>query len=136
VAANNIPGGQNPELDLQPTATTAAEGIDELVLTIRNMPRRSEQDGGGESIGRQQSKMSSSYSPPHQNMLPRNHVIGSRARLAKGSSYIIDVKTDNRVQYCAVHMLTYRPCFTRPFSNRPGTNSPAPYFSSSFHKTV
>ena len=80
------------QVDLEPvfTATTSAgagggrDEVDELVLTVRS--RRN--DGHESLFGRQSSKtMSGHYSPPHQNMLPRNHVIGSRARCAPGGGW-------------------------------------------------
>ncbi len=79
VVVNNIPAGEDVRTP-EPLAAAAAAmtEAEELVLTALGLPRQ-DAGGGGEPLGRQHSKMSS-YSPPHQNMLPRNHVIGSRAR--------------------------------------------------------
>jgi hypothetical protein len=85
---NNIPVGEDagPPQPLTAAAAAAMTDAEELVLTARGLPRQDAGGGGGEPLGRQHSKMSS-YSPPHQNMLPRNHVIGSRARWGRGGDY-------------------------------------------------
>jgi hypothetical protein len=82
---NNIPACEDvrPPQPLTAAAAAAMTDAEELVLSARGLPRQDAGGGGGEPLGRQHSKMSS-YSPPHQNMLPRNHVIGSRARWGSG----------------------------------------------------
>ncbi len=86
---NNIPACEDagPAQPLTAAAAAMTEA-EELVLTARGLPRQDAGGGGGEPLGRQHSKMSS-YSPPHQNMLPRNHVIGSRARWGGGGITIL-----------------------------------------------
>ncbi len=91
VVVNNIPAGEDASPPPQPLTAATMTDAEELVLTARGLSRQDAGGGGGggEPLGRQQSKMSS-YSPPHQNMLPRNHVIGSRARWgAKGGITIL-----------------------------------------------
>jgi hypothetical protein len=100
--ANNIPAGDTVQVDLLPVAKASGGGggkddVDELMLTVRNLPPPRSQlrndgesglYGGGGRPPQLTQSMSGHYSPPHQNMLPRNHVIGSRARLGVAAEFI------------------------------------------------